>query len=258
MSTKDFKIIQATLRVMRKKYITPHYIRVWLTGENIDDFSDTVVGEHNKILIPRKGVNEIHFPRFDTEKRRWIQPDESVRPTIRTFTHRGIDLNTKEIWIDFAVHGNESPASSWAIRATKGSLLGVMMKSGEGQLFPLVKNYLLVADATGIPVVSVILENLPKGSKGTCIIEVYGAEDVQEISTRAAVDFQWIFNSTPGQNSGLAAAVKKLVLPEQDRYAYIAAEQQTVKELREYLRKEKSYTRDELEAYAYWKMGSSE
>jgi len=68
MSNKNFKTIQQALKVSRKEYITPHYIRIYLTGDDISQFENTTIGVNNKILIPPKGVHEIHFPEFDYEK----------------------------------------------------------------------------------------------------------------------------------------------------------------------------------------------
>lgn len=166
----DFKPIQAELKVSRKEYITPHYIRIYLTGEKVPLFENTTNGVNNKILIPPKGLHKIHFPEFDYKKRQWYPMPEEVRPSVRTYTHRGIDLRTNEIWIDFVAHGDEGPASTWAIAAQPGDVLGVLMKDGKTELYAKAENYLLIADATGIPVIAAILEDLPETAKGTCII----------------------------------------------------------------------------------------
>ena len=62
------KTIQAELTVKRKEYLSPHYIRVFLTGEKVPLFANTTIGVNNKILIPPKGIDRIHFPEFDYEK----------------------------------------------------------------------------------------------------------------------------------------------------------------------------------------------
>jgi NADPH-dependent ferric siderophore reductase len=45
MSEKENKpsIIQAVLFVKDKEYVTPHYIRVTLTGEDVLQFKDTTI-----------------------------------------------------------------------------------------------------------------------------------------------------------------------------------------------------------------------
>lgn len=258
MSARNSKNIRAELNVTRKEYITPHYIRIYLTGKEIELFENTTVGVNNKILIPPKGSNQIHFPEFDYENMRWKpQPDE-IRPYVRTYTHRGIDLNSREIWIDFVAHGDEGPASAWAITAAKGDVLGVMMHDGKSELYSKAESYVLAGDATAIPVISAILEDLPESAKGVCVLEVHDREDVQKIKTRADIHFLWLFNEDPQKGSELAEVIRNLSLPEESKFGYVAAEFSSVKEIRNYLRKERNWKQEELYAYSYWKAGIAE
>lgn len=258
MSTDKIQTIQAELTVTKKEYITPHYIRIYLTGERIPLFANTTIGVNNKVLVPPKGINKIHFPDFDYDKMEWILPEEHLRPKIRTYTHRGIDLEANEIWIDFVAHGEEGPASAWAIHAKKDDKLGVLMKNGKSELYRKTNWYLLAGDATAIPVLSAILEDLPATTKGICIIEVHDEKDEQKIETKADIEFIWLHNKTPQKSSELANIVKTIDLPNEDRFAYVAAEFSSVKEIRNYLRKEQQWTKEELYAYSYWKSGIAE
>ncbi|GAA0884382.1 siderophore-interacting protein [Sphingobacterium siyangense subsp. cladoniae] len=258
MEIKQGIPIQLELSVIRKEYITPHYIRVFLTGNGVEQFICTTVGAHNKIFIPPKGIDKVYFPKLNTDTKQWITPPEEVRPVIRTYTHRGIDIDKKEIWIDFVAHGDEGPASEWAINAQKGSVLGVSMKAKKKKLQQDAENYVLIGDATAIPVLGSILENLPKTAKGTCIIEVHSKEDEQHLQTKADIHIQWLHNSQPQKESRLPEVVKNLILPENNRYVFIAAEFSAVKEIRHYLRNEKKWQRQEFSAVSYWKSGFSE
>lgn len=250
--------IKEVLTVSRKEYISPHLIRVYLTGENIEVFANTRVGINNKIAIPPKGVQKIYFPEKDPKTNTWKEMDPNMQAKIRTFTHRGIDLEKREIWIDFVAHGEEGPASSWAINCKKGDVLGVMMKNKKLELYKPAQNYILVGDATAIPVLSCILEDLPKDVRGHCFIEVHGKEDELDLQSKANIQIHWLHNPNPGKGSQLAEKVKSLPLPYSDRFAYIACEFNTVKELRNYFRKEKNWTNQELYAYSYWKAGLPE
>lgn len=258
MSENQLKQIQLELTVCRKEYITPHYIRVFLTGNGVEQIADTTVGVHNKIFIPPKGINKAYFPEFDAATRHWIAQPEGVRPSMRTYTHRGIDLEKKEVWIDFVAHGDEGPASEWAINAKSGSVLGIMMKGRKKELYPKAESYVLVGDATAIPVLGAILEDLPETAKGICIIEVHGKEDEQHLQTKANIQFQWLHNRNPQKESKLPEAVKRLLLPEKNRYAFVAAEYSAVKKIRHYLRDEKDWQRKDFSAISYWKAGESE
>lgn len=252
------KPIQVELTVKRKEYLTPHYIRVFLEGEGVRDLADRTVGINNKILIPPPGAKKIHFPELDPKKMKWKPQPVEIAPVIRTFTHKGIDLENNEIWIDFVAHGNKSPASAWAMKAQRGDLLGVMMKSEEKELYTKAENYLLVGDATAIPVLSAILEDLPETAKGECLLEVYDKQDEQNLPTKADIEFIYLYNSMPHKGSQLFEILKLIDLPKGDRFAYVAAEFRTVKNIRNYLRKDQNWERDEVYAFSYWKAGQSE
>lgn len=254
-------IIRAILTLKDRQYITPHYIRITLTGDAVPEFSETTVGVNNKIFIPPAGVNDIHFPQFNAETGEWEAPAENLRPLVRTYTHSGIDVDKKEMYIDFVAHGDGGPASAWAIHAAPGAPLGVAMKRRTGPLYPAADYYLLIADATGIPVISAILRTLPAHAKGVAYIEVQGKEDEQVLATASDVEIRWIHNPAPGENLMLAEAVLSSEIPDKDKIAcfgYIAAEFNTVKAVRRVLRLEKDWSKEELYAYAYWKYGVSE
>jgi len=188
----------------------------------------------------------------------FIPQSIETQPIIRTYTHSGIDLEKNEIWIDFIAHGDEGPASAWALNAVKGDVLGVLMKDGKTDLYLNADNYILIADATGIPVIAAILKDLPITASGVCILEVHGKEDEQLLSTNADINFIWLHNKNPQKGSLLTETIKKQILPEFSKFAYVAAEFTTVKNIRNYLRKESNWQQKELYAYSYWKAGVSE
>lgn len=257
-TTSVSPFIAAPFTVIRKEYITPHYLRVFLTGESVAEIAETTLGINNKIIIPSSGMLNFTMPQMNTETKEWMYEENSSRPIIRTYTHRGIDLEKNEIWIDFVVHGDEGPASKWAIDAKPGDFLGVMMKRGKKELYAAADHYVLVGDATAIPVIGAILEDLPASAKGIAILEVYNKNEEQLLKTKANIDFIWTHNPNPQHGSKIAAILKQQQLPKTSRFAYVAAEFSTVKEIRNYLRKDQQWEREELYAYSYWKSGVAE
>ncbi|MDM1372630.1 siderophore-interacting protein [Myroides marinus] len=244
-----------------RQYITPHYIRITLSGNDVSDFKETTIGVNNKIFIAPEGVAEVYLPEFDYDKGAWKPMDEAIKPYVRTYTHRGIDLEKNELYIDFVAHGDEGPASNWAINAEIGAPLGVAMGCDPSELYPEAAWYILVGDGTAIPVLGAILETLPADAKVNAVIEVESAEDIQELSTQAQSKIEWIINPTSGQNSELAKRAKEIIAEhaeEVSKFGYVAAEFDTVKELRNHLRKDLNWTKDELYAYSYWKFGKAE
>lgn len=244
---------QVVAEVTRKEYITPHFIRVYLHSEDILQFKDTTIGDNNKIAIPPEGLNEVYFPTW--EDHQWVHPSQELAPSIRTYTHRGINWETNELYIDFVDHGDSGPASKWAREAEKGSKLGVMMRTEGKELYPEVDWYFLIGDGTAIPVLSAILETLSEAAKGVCVIEVHGKEDEQQLETKADIEFIWVHNPDSHLGNSLTETVKNVDIPETSKFGYLACELSTVKEIRSYLRKEIGWKQSELYAYSYWKAG---
>lgn len=250
-------IIRHILRLKRKEYITPHLIRVVLEGDAVEAYKDCTPGNNNKIFIPPPGVKEVHFPEYNEELEIWLHPEPHLVPSVRTYTLRAIDLEKREMAIDFVHHGENGPASRWAIQALPGDELGVAMKAVSKVLVPRARQYVLAGDSTAIPVLSCILESLPATASGVCVLEVPGPEDELRIRTAADIRFIWLHNAHPEKESAMAATVQALELPEKDRFAYVATEYQTVKVLRHYFR-DRGWSKDELYAFSYWKAGVAE
>lgn len=245
--------------VVRKEFVTPHYIRVWLQGEGAKDFQQCTPGANNKIFIPPPGENKVQFATFDAEKGEWVMPDEHIKPLVRTYTHRAIDAVTNEIVIDFINHGENGPASSWALKAEVSDQLGVAMKLRKTVLYPDVDWYFLIGDATAIPVLSCILESLPKEARGHCLIEVATPEDKHPEVKHDGFTIQWLYNEHPEAGSSLAAEVRKVELPSALlKFAYVACEYRSVKDIRHYFREELQWNNQDLYAFSYWKAGVAE
>src|SRR5690606_40001963 len=90
-----------------------------------------------------------------------------------------------------------------------GDELGVAMGTAPKQLYPSDASwFLLVGDATAIPVLGAILEDLPPSAQGICVIQVASKEDIQELSTKAAMEFHWIVGDAMEDESRLVQRVK--------------------------------------------------
>lgn len=254
----DVKILRNLFRLAKREFITPNFIRLTLQGDDMKPYEVCTIGVNNKILLPRPGSKEVNLPKFDDETHDWIFPEDHLKPIIRTYTYRGADFEKNQMIVDFVHHGDNGPASAWAINAKLGEEIGVAMKMYKSELYPESDWYFLIGDATAIPVLSAIMESLPNDKKGVALIEVPTKEDEQSLTKPENFEVIWIHNSHPENGSELAEKAKEFEIPEGEKFAYVAAEFSTVKELRNYFRKELAWTKDELYAYSYWKAGVAE
>lgn len=261
-SAKQPQLQQTILTVVSKQYITSHYLSIIFHSDEAMLFKNIPLGEHNKIFIPQGNEKDIIIPTIDFATHKWIMPENSIPPKVRTYTHRAIDLDAKTMTIDFAVHEGESVACRWAINAKPGDKLGMMMKLQSKPILPLERStYLFVADPTAIPVTAVYLSQLPKNSKAIVIAEVFSEADHYPFQTQAEVDIHWVYNQTPKNGSKLSdflishPSIKQI---KNNRFAHIAAEFTTVKKARSYLRETLGWSREECYATSYWQIGREE
>jgi NADPH-dependent ferric siderophore reductase len=231
--------LSSTFTVKEKDLITPHYIRIIfdMTEEQVALFRNVKIGAHNKLFIPTTG------------------PGSTVA---RTYTTRHIDYSKKELWVDFVAHGDNGPASFWANRATRGSLLSIGMKESNKPLFPAADEYLFAGDSTALPVIAAMLEQLPEHVSVKVILEVYGKEDEIGLYSKANMSIEWVYNPTPEKESPLAETIRNTILPGSKGFVFVAAEYETVKNLKRYFREELILPPESYSVVSYWKRGSSE
>lgn len=246
-------VVRSVFTVKEKKFLTPHYIRVVfvVSDQQIELFKNARAGENNKIFLPIAGRNTIVFPD------ECIADNEpySIR---RTYTTRYIDYHKKELWIDFVAHGDNGPASAWAIQAKAGAILGIAMKESLRPLFPDVEEYFLVGDSTALPVIGAILEQLPQGVKVMAILEVFGKEDEIIFCSKANLTIEWLHNPNPEKGSNIEKEVRKMVFPPVSRFVFVAAEFSTVKNTRNFFKQELEWHSHEYSIISYWKNGERE
>lgn len=255
----NLQIAKEVFKLVKREYLTPHFIRLTLEGKNVKPYEICTIGANNKLFIPPQNVDKVHFPTLDPETNSFVHAEEQIRPFVRTYTHRGIDLEKNQMIIDFVNHGENGPASSWAINAEKGDEIGVAMKLIKSELYPEADWYFLIGDATAIPVISAILESLPKQASGIAILETPTKEDEQILEKPDNFNVIWLHNPHPENGSELAQQAKMISIPNTcTKFGYVAAEFSTVKELRSYFRKELEWTKEELYAFSYWKSGVAE
>lgn len=250
------EMMQGLLTIKSKTFLSPHYISVVLEGEDLKNFKDADIGDNNKLLIPAKGSKTVIIP----EKKAPDSPKPDEKAAImRTYTLRKLDLKNQEMTIDFVAHGDEGPASSWAISAKIGDQLGVIMKKKDKKILQPADWYLFAGDHTALPVISVLLESMQEDACGEVLIEVYGPEDVIELKHPAGVNVIWLFNQTPGLHSSLPEVFRWAKIPVQGtRFIFVAAESQAILEIQTVLRENPKLKRNEWKAYSYWKLGQSE
>ncbi|WP_191601618.1 siderophore-interacting protein [Marinomonas algicola] len=222
------------MHVIRKAPVTTNMLRVTLGGDDVTSLPNDQESAYVKLI-------------FQSEAQRLM----------RTYTIRHQREN--EIDIDFMLHADGGPASTWAQEVNAGETILV---GGPGPRKMIETNadwYLLVGDMTALPAISVNLEYLPDHATGYAVIEVVSEDDIQTLKHPEGMDIKWVINAHPGENAlALLDQVKSLTWLEGTVSVWAACEFTSMKALRPFFKQEKAISKDNLYISSYWKLGNNE
>lgn len=249
------------LTVLRTERLTPHMVRVVLGGDGFDNFTDNgFTDAYVKLVFPRPGV-ELPEP-LDMQAARANLPPEQ-RPVVRTYTMRSFDSVTRELAIDFVLHGDDGHAgvaAPWAEAAQPGDTVLVAGPGGAYTPRHDVDWHLLVGDDAALPAIASALEAMPPGVTAVVLVEVDGPDDELPLVSPAAMELTWLHRSTPGYDAvdGLLNAVQALDFRPGAVQAFVHGELASIRRLRPHLRDVRKVPADLLSLSGYWRRGKDE
>jgi NADPH-dependent ferric siderophore reductase len=240
--------------VLRTSRPTPHLVRVVLGGDGLAGFAPTFADAYVKLVLPPAGAP--YAAPFDMDAVRGEHPRE-LWPCLRTYTVRAWDPVAGELVLDVVVHGDEGLAGPWAAAARPGDLVQLLGPGGAYEPAGDVDWHLLAGDETALPAIAASLERLPAGPTARVFVEVADAAEEQPLPLPLGVQLTWVHRAgLPGQ--ALVTAVREAELPAGSVHAFVHGEAGFVRELRRFLRAERSVPREQLSASGYWRLGRTD
>lgn len=223
--------------------LTPNMRRVTLQGEDLTSFPKNSEGAYIKLILSH--------------------PDNGTS-VMRTYTVSEQRPAENEIDVDFMLHSdNDSAAhgiaSHWSIHAQVGDKISIA-GPGPAKFININADYfLLAADMTALPALTVNLKTLPKNAQGTVFIEVLSETDKQTLQKPENIKIIWVINDAPGSDATpLFHAVEQADLPAGQVAVWAACEFKTMKKIRRYLKIERGIEKSHLYVSSYWKKGITE
>lgn len=207
--------------VSRLQRLSPSFVRITFTGGDLDEFGHDGPDQRVKLYLPRDGQS---LPDISTTDwyAQYRNTDPATRGHVRTYTIREVRPARREVDIDFALHGDQGPASAWAIRAAIGdevALIGPNRSFGadcHGHEWnpPLgVRDVLVAGDETALPAIAGILESLRASqacpARVRVVLEVPDAADMLDLAAPEHAEITWLPRSRP---DGTAAANGELLV----------------------------------------------
>jgi NADPH-dependent ferric siderophore reductase len=243
-------------QVQRVERITPHMVRVVLSGPGLADFGAGAYTDHYvKLLFAPDGVT---YPEpFDLEQIRQALPREQW-PRMRTYTVRHWDADTGELSVDVVLHGDEGLAGPWAARVQPGEDVRFVGPGGDYAPDPDADWHLLAGDESALPAIAVALERLAPGAVAHVFLEVSGPAEEQVLKTAGDAAVTWLHRGDAPVGEALVRAVTALEFPPGTVHAFVHGEAGFVKELRRLLHVDRGVERNRMSISGYWRIGNDE
>jgi NADPH-dependent ferric siderophore reductase len=98
------------------------------------------------------------------------------------------------------------------------------------------------------------------GVRALVLIEVADAREERHLPTAANAAIQWLYRDgiAAGHSTLLEQALRNLMLPTGDTYAWLAGEIEMIRRLRRYLIEEEGLARSQVRAAGYWRIGEAD
>ena len=279
-------------RVAAVRRLSPSFVRVTLTGPDLDKVADNGWDQRFKLLLPDALGGHDALPTGPDWYAAWrALPAERQNP-IRTYTIREVRSEVRELDVDMVLHGDSGPASRFASTARVGDELvllgpdsrfagahgGLEFRPPAGHVGPT----LLAGDETAVPAILNILAALPADAFGEAVLEVPDALDLTGPPAPPGFRVTWLVR--PSDGSALPGAVREAVarlgirggaqaevapepdddeplwdVPDEacvdDVYAWLAGESSVITGLRRHLVRDLGVDRCAVAFMGYWREG---
>ncbi|ALV45866.1 hypothetical protein MB46_10610 [Arthrobacter alpinus] len=276
-TTEPYRLFHTTVRAAER--ISPGFVRVTLENDQLRHFAPYGLDQRIKLVLPDAQGHYADFWKvreISPATRAWQQLrnalPEAQRNLMRTYTPSAVRPELGQLDVDFVLHRDPGPASSWAVHAKPGQelvisgpdvragnrLQGIQWQPGEAG------HLLLLGDETAFPAMRNIVAAQAPGTQLQAFLEVAEMADALAWPSLSAPGLTSVRarNESPygsqlrslamtwAKNTGAAAARQG-----DDFFAWIAAEAALAAELRHLLVRECGIASSRVHFQGYWNAG---
>lgn len=190
------------ITLARRTQVSASLVRFTFTGPQVGKMETYAPDQRIKLFFPsNEGSLDTLFNVVQQQTQDWYEAyrdlPEDQRPAMRTYTIRALRPEQAEVDVEFVLHGDNGPASRWAMHARPGDRLAMTAPAADMEGPKLgyewkppkgVRRILIIADETAVPAAAGILETLnelPSPPQVEALLEVPHSDDAQALPTAA-------------------------------------------------------------------------
>lgn len=218
-----YRLFDVTLKA--KAPLSPHLWRLTFAGPEVSRMAAFAPDQRIKIFFPDPQGRPPAMAITPDWYARYKKQDVATRPPMRTYTIRALRAPAGEVDVDFVLHGETGPASTWATHAQPGQALQIMAPNaafeGDGGGYEWkppqgLKRLLLIADETALPAVAGILEELaalPAPPQTQLFIEIPGQGDEIPLAGWPDLWVEWMPRGLSAPGALMVEAGQRAAVP---------------------------------------------
>ncbi|MFT4136636.1 siderophore-interacting protein [Microbacterium sp.] len=243
--------------VARTTRLSPHIVRVTFAGGQLDRFEYKGFDQWFRLAVPVHDED-----RFDNLPQRFgvggllkfLTLPKGTRPVIRNYTIRQFDPQTRELDVDFVIHGTEGIAAPWATSVAPGTQVA-FIDQGCGWAPVPAERALIVADESAMPAALAILRDMPRGARGDAVIELFDERDAQDVEAPEGMTVHWLFRDPSDKPGTLALPALRDLDIGDSLYAFAVGESALATGARRHLVNERGVPKANVTFCGYWRVG---
>lgn len=226
-------IVRRNLTVSEVREVAPSFVRVTLSGAELEGFVSPGPGDHIKMF-------------FGEEDGRRINRDYT--PLHFRETEQGFFLD-----VDMVTHEHPGPASDWAKEVRVGD--EILIAGPRGSKYPPegIDQAVLIGDETAFPAIRRWLDVLPQDVPKHLLL--FSSHDALREYFADRNDIVWCTRQEAPE--AIPERLRGITFTETS-YAFLAGEANTLVPMRRYLRRELGLDASQVDAQGYWKQGVAE
>jgi NADPH-dependent ferric siderophore reductase len=232
--------------------LSPHIRRITVGGSSLGQFPSGCESGYVKLLFPKEGKE--------------VAPDSIVgglisgnKPRLRSYTILNFDEVGNELTLDFVMHGDNGPASSWANHAKVGDSLSLRGPGATKLMNHSADWFFISGDLSALPAIEVNLSQLPRDARGYACIEILDEADKRILRAPVGIEISWVINPEPlVTNSMLIDDIRSKPWSTGQVEVWFAGEFDAMRAARKYFKEEKGVPKERIYASSYWKRGETD